>query len=186
MWIVDGDHLFRHPDAELFLERQNPNQRMLLRDAELRHVQLRHHVVNIQHNPGPQKFRDEPYQHEQIRHRMHVDNVVPFFPEKPQQFQRGRAQKSQVREPVAQAASPAVAQLLHAKDPDALHCLERGPVLFAKRDEIDLVSSASQCLRLPPRAGIGEVVRICDHTDFLHQSREPFLFLETVSLKLLQ
>ena len=53
--IMNADHLVRQPDAELFLEGQEADQRMLLGDAELGHVQFRHHVVDVQHDPARQR-----------------------------------------------------------------------------------------------------------------------------------
>jgi hypothetical protein len=56
---MNANHLVRDANAELLLKCQKPDQQMLLRDSKLRHVKFRHHVVNVQHDPGPEELRDK-------------------------------------------------------------------------------------------------------------------------------
>ena len=108
MRMMNADGLVCQPDAELLLLGKNENQRMLLRESELRHVHLRHHVVDVEDHPRAKHLGDHGHQHKQIGHGVHIDDVVPLLQVQTQQLHRRRTKKSEVAESIFEKAAATV------------------------------------------------------------------------------
>ena len=163
--LVHGDDRVGEAEGQHLLELEQPHREGIRRPREAAAKELRHRLVQVEHDGDAGELQRERGEHEEVRDGVHLHDRETAMPVGADRGQRRASEESEVLDDVQAQGCALVALDIEALDVHAPHLPGRRVSRPPEREDLDPSASGDERLRLATNPWILVVVRVRDHQD---------------------
>ena len=161
--VVGGDDMVREPRGQPFDLFQRAEDERPMTQTELGGIELGDDVMDVEDDLCPAHLGNQCREHLEIRHRVHVDQVIAALEVLPGHLGHGAEEEPHDAGEIRDFASLVLFACLDPQDPHTMDDLLAWLPRAAEHDGIDCRAFLRQSLRIAHDAPVVLVERVCQH-----------------------